>query len=66
MVFNIVFIAAVVNLAKERMTERRAALHHDAARQPPDATAERARQGHGDPAGRTASSPAATAAPKLA
>lgn len=29
MVFNIVFIAAVVNLAKERMTERRAALHHD-------------------------------------
>ena len=31
MVFNIVFIAAVVNLAKERMTERRAALHHDRA-----------------------------------
>ena len=31
MIFNIVFIAAVVNLAKERMTERRAAAH-----EPPD------------------------------
>jgi voltage-gated potassium channel len=29
MVFNIIFIAAVVNLAKERMSERRAALHQD-------------------------------------
>ena len=37
MVFNIVFIAAVVNLAKERMTERRAALHHDRSEQPPEA-----------------------------
>ena len=35
MIFNIIFIAAVVNLAKERMTERRAALHHERA-QPPD------------------------------
>lgn len=32
MVFNIVFIAAVVNLAKERMNERRAGAH-----EPPDA-----------------------------
>lgn len=29
MVFNILFIAAVANLAKERMSERRAAQHHD-------------------------------------
>lgn len=36
MVFNIVFIAAVVNLAKERMTERRAALHHQGAEPPKD------------------------------
>ncbi len=35
MIFNIIFIAAVVNLAKERMTERRAALHHERA-EPPD------------------------------
>lgn len=38
MIFNIVFIAGVVNLAKERMSERRAALHHDSTDPPqPDA-----------------------------
>lgn len=36
MVFNIVFIAAVVNLARERMSERREAAHHAAAPEPPD------------------------------
>ena len=35
MVFNIVFIAAVVNLARDRMSERRAAVH-EAAHEPPD------------------------------
>jgi voltage-gated potassium channel len=34
MIFNIIFIAAVVNLAKERMTERRAALHHQRVESP--------------------------------
>ena len=34
MVFNIVFIAAVANLAKERMSERRAAQHHDRTQAP--------------------------------
>lgn len=34
MVFNIVFIAAVANLAKERMSERRAAQHHDGTEPP--------------------------------
>jgi voltage-gated potassium channel len=37
MVFNIVFIAAVVNLAKERMSERRAALHQDRPPHEPEA-----------------------------
>jgi hypothetical protein len=37
MVFNVVFIAAVVNLVKERMSERRAALHHDRSERPPEA-----------------------------
>ena len=35
MVFNLVFIAAVVNLAKDRMSERRAAAH-GAPEEPPD------------------------------
>jgi voltage-gated potassium channel len=34
MVFNIVFIAAVVNLAREKMSERRATAHGDAADHP--------------------------------
>lgn len=38
MVFNIVFIAAVVNLAKDRMTERRATGHGRDQGDPPDRT----------------------------
>jgi hypothetical protein len=37
MIFNLIFIAAVLNLAKEAMHERRAA-RHDAPADPPDET----------------------------